>query len=99
MNLDLLALAVLCVVGVAGGVLLRRRLGAANETTPYCGACGTVADALESFTCPACGKDVRELGLLVGRRDPVRRFWRVVGYTIALVAVASGATLAAEQMF
>src|SRR4051812_24607510 len=80
-----------------------RRRGA----DPSCGRCGYLVKGLTTFTCPECGSDLREVGIVRrptgadGRPLPRSRaaiFFRTVGWQLALVAgvVAVGAALTIE---
>jgi hypothetical protein len=92
--LNLLAIFVFFAVVVAGAMLIWQRLprgamGAVGE--PLCLACGTRARELlaDSFLCPACGRDVRDLGLAAGKRRAFAEpFWRLIAFTIVLCIVA-----------
>jgi hypothetical protein len=44
---------------------------------PSCGACGYPVQGLPSFTCPECGKDLRQVGIITPRQDALVSLWRV----------------------
>lgn len=88
---------------VIGFGIIWRRLPRASEAAvgePFCIACGTPASqfSAESFSCPQCGRDARELGLAaikpLAKVDP---FWRLVGFSavLCLLALISAAALLA----
>jgi class 3 adenylate cyclase len=84
----------------------RRAARAANE--PSCGRCGYLVKGLTTFTCPECGSDLRDVGIVshappgvAAARRPRSRaaiFFRVVGWKLVLVAilVTVGAALAID---
>ena len=79
--LFLAAIAVGVVVGVAL-VLLRHRRPVRQE--PSCGKCGYVVTGLPSFTCPECGSDLREVGILIAEsRRPLSPLVKGIIWTIA----------------
>ncbi|MHC4444840.1 MAG: hypothetical protein ACYTA5_19760 [Planctomycetota bacterium] len=51
-------------VVAAAVVLLWRFWGAKADDTPACGRCGYIVKGLPSFTCPECGSDLREVGIV-----------------------------------
>ena len=80
----------------AGLVILSRLLprpGVALRLV--CVRCGAAAEALQSFTCPGCGHDVRGMGLARSRgRSPTEPFCSVVVFTrvlLFLLMVGTGA--------
>jgi hypothetical protein len=83
----LFALVVTAAALAAGLVILYRLLprpGVALRLV--CVRCGVAAEALQSFTCPGCGHDVREMGLARSRgRSPTAPFWTVVVFTLVLL--------------
>src|SRR5688500_2065823 len=94
MSADLMALIILLAVLAAGGVVLYRRLprpGHGVSGAQACVACGMPAGRLspDSFRCPGCGRDVRELGLApAAGRSIARPFWWAVGWTVAVLILA-----------
>ena len=75
-------------LGLAGAVSLIAYVRLARESgEPRCGQCGYLSKGAASFTCPECGSDLREVGIV--RRDRRRAF---VVATCAGLAVA-GATI------
>jgi hypothetical protein len=75
----------LLVIGIplllfAAGVMFgywRRR--SVRVTDPSCGKCRYIVHGLESFICPECGSDLREVGILApGTREPLSRGKRVL---------------------
>ena len=93
MVLNLVALGCMGGAIVAALILFRRHargmnLAGAGGSPNVCLRCGTPAEALTAFTCPGCGHDVREKGLGPRRqRSAVARFWFVVSFTCAYLAV------------
>ncbi len=70
--------------GVVVAILLfrRRRLG---EQEPVCGKCGYLVKGLTTFTCPECGSDLREVGIVTsGMRTPLSPLARAIIWTIVL---------------
>ena len=106
--LGILAILAFFAVVFAGVLRLGRALRAAADPRSaarqvVCVGCAAPASSLTSFTCPSCGRDVRELGL--ARRagpaaaggasaDPLGPLWRVVLLTV-LVAILGGITTGA----
>ena len=88
--LNLLALSVLASSGIAGLTMLRVRLREVRQdVSPICARCNAPADELTDFVCPACGHDVREMGLAApADRSPVPVYWRAVALTVALAIAA-----------
>jgi len=96
------ALPLLVVLLIAGGAIAwrRRRARRAPGDLPTCGHCGYAVTGLTTFTCPECGSDLREVGIVRGRNAParparpddprhageLRTFFRVVGWKLALFA-------------
>jgi len=103
MVLNIVALA--CVAGaiVAAPILFRRHVArgamAGGAAPVVCLSCHTPADALTSFTCPGCGRDVREAGLGPRGRPVVVHFWTLVVYTFAyLLAATVGGSLLSNAL-
>jgi hypothetical protein len=100
-TLNLLALLIFLAAAIAGAVLLKRRLpraaaAAAAASPPVCLDCGAPARLLptDSFICPTCRHDVRDLGLAAKNpRAFTGPFWNVVTFTAGLCALALIATL------
>src|SRR5688572_23757491 len=54
---------------------------------PSCGSCGYCVIGLETMTCPECGKDLREVGILTpGTAKPMSRGGRVFVWTLVSAA-------------
>ncbi|HEY7117668.1 MAG TPA: adenylate/guanylate cyclase domain-containing protein [Tepidisphaeraceae bacterium] len=97
-------LLLLLLAGVVWAVVrLRRRAhrGSGREL-PTCGHCGYAVVGLTTFTCPECGSDLREVGIVRSRNAPpppalasarprplgeFATFVRVVGWQLALFAI------------
>src|SRR5688572_27215796 len=69
----------------------RRQLRAAAG--PSCGRCGYLVQGLTTFTCPECGSDLRQVGIVGGAADrggrPTSRpmiFFKTVGWKLLVVA-------------
>ena len=92
--LDLTACLVFLSAIVAGVAVVWRKLPAAGEAAAgelVCLGCRTPARLLspDSFICPGCHRDVRQLGIALDRpRGLTRPFWRLVNFSAALCAVA-----------
>src|SRR5438045_6339254 len=95
MILNVIALLVLVAAVVIGLNILRDRLGRVRENVhPVCANCNTPAEALVSFTCPGCGQDVRERGLVVPQANsPLALFWRAVALSLMVTIAAAVAYL------
>lgn len=61
---------------------------------PCCGKCGYSVRGLDSFTCPECGSDLREVGILT---DDRRRFTRPIIHAALWTLVLPIAALAASS--
>lgn len=66
----------LALIAILIVLLLWRRFAvprASSPATPVCGRCGYSARGLPTFTCPECGSDLREVGILIPgvHRTPV----------------------------
>src|SRR5918994_5880780 len=86
----LIVLLALIAIGIA--VIVRALLAPVPGMTPCCARCGRDARELSDFTCPGCGYDVREAGLVAAPADSAAaRFWRAAAIT-ALVIGAWGFT-------
>ena len=86
----LLALVVVLVV-----LVLRRRRGPA-VALPSCGQCGYAVRGLPTFTCPECGADLREVGIVTPtERRPLSPWWRVAIWSVLLPIPAYLLTIAA----
>jgi hypothetical protein len=91
---DLTACVGLLAVIVAAVVILRRNLGVACEAAAgelVCLGCRTPARLLspDSFICPGCRRDVRELGIDLDRpKGMTRPFWHAVIFSAAVCSVA-----------
>jgi hypothetical protein len=77
-----------------GGVLVASRAWAkshgggraANAEHPTCGFCGYIVRGIEGFTCPECGRGLREVGIIPpGARRPMHNTVRLAVWTIAVV--------------
>ena len=78
----LLFLVVVVLVVLAVLMLKRRRSG---EQQPACGKCGYFVKGLTTFTCPECGSDLREVGIMTaGSRRPLSALAKGIIWTIAL---------------
>lgn len=63
--MSILFLLAILAAAFAVGLLFRRRgLASARVTEPSCGRCRYCVRGLETFTCPECGSDLREVGIL-----------------------------------
>jgi hypothetical protein len=70
-------------------VLARALLRAPAMTSVRCARCGTAGEALESFICPGCGSDVREVGLVATiRRSAFALFWTAMIFTLVMLLVS-----------
>jgi hypothetical protein len=98
----LLALLVFCACAVAGFILLRCRLPAAERDAtgrPVCLACHTPAARLspDSFLCPTCNHDVRICGLApIPAGTYQGPLWRVLTFSVILCVLALVATALAH---
>lgn len=64
-------------------ILPARASGASPE--PACGKCGYCVRGIEGLTCPECGSDLREVGILTGpHRRPVAPWAYAALWTLAL---------------
>jgi class 3 adenylate cyclase len=83
--------------GLPWTTVLRRRVtgrGGGGDL-PTCGHCGYAVMGLETFICPECGSDLREVGIVRSRHAPLPpgavgpwgMFVRVVGWKLAAFAV------------
>jgi len=76
------------VIGVAAVVvtfvvLLRRR--GRSGTQPSCGQCGYAVQGLPTFTCPECGSDLRQVGIVTpGQARPLGPVARGLIWTLVL---------------
>jgi class 3 adenylate cyclase len=52
-------------------VLRRRKRSTAAGDLATCGHCGYAVTGLTTFTCPECGRDLREVGIVRSRHAPV----------------------------
>lgn len=70
----LFALPLLVVLLIASAVVWGRRRAARRRPGDLatCGHCGYAATGLTTFTCPECGSDLREVGIVRGRKAPPR---------------------------
>lgn len=96
--LNVAALLVLIASIVGAGALLRRALRRAQALAPsQCARCGTPGEELVDFTCPGCGRDVREHGLVTpAERSPaivLGRFATASGMVAAAALLAFGGAL------
>ena len=97
-GVSLLALLVLVVLGIAlaFGVLWRSRR--ATVPVPVCGKCSYAVQGLPSFTCPECGSDLREVGIVTPTtRRPLPPLVLAIIWTLILpvpALVVSGVTVA-----
>jgi class 3 adenylate cyclase/predicted RNA-binding Zn-ribbon protein involved in translation (DUF1610 family) len=93
------AVPLLVVLLIASAVVWwRRRARAGRGDLATCGHCGYAVTGLTTFTCPECGSDLREVGIVRGRNAPPGlpgepraggefvTFFRVVGWKMALFA-------------
>jgi len=71
------------VVGLAW--LWSRVLGRQKVRVPSCGSCGYAVRALEVMTCPECGSDLREVGIITPRSTEVRPIAFVALWTLLFV--------------
>ena len=79
------------VIAIFAAVMTYRSKGSAGRqvTEPSCGSCGYCVRGLETFTCPECGSDLREVGILTpGQRKPLSRGMRLLLWTIAIAPPA-----------
>jgi class 3 adenylate cyclase/predicted RNA-binding Zn-ribbon protein involved in translation (DUF1610 family) len=72
-----------------------RRRRAARLADPTCGSCGYIVTGLTTFTCPECGSDLRQVGIIrgsVAKAKPARPLSKLLlplaGWTILLPIVA-----------
>jgi hypothetical protein len=71
-------------VAAAGFVVARgvRRPAATDPEHPTCGQCGYIVHGIEGFTCPECGGDLREVGIIPpGGRRPMGTAARLAIWT------------------
>jgi len=75
-----IALILLAGVGLLAATWRRRKGGRRQVPQPSCGNCGYPVRGLESFTCPECGSDLREVGIATPamRRGPGPVTWAVL---------------------
>lgn len=80
---------ILAAIVGAALMLLRRPGKRTNQDTPACGQCGYCVRGLPTFTCPECGSDLREVGIV---RPDMRRGlgagWRMILWTLVLSITA-----------
>jgi len=89
----LVALLPFFVVGVV--FALTRALGprsrVAHAEEPTCGKCGYIVRGIEGFTCPECGSDLREVGIIPpGGRRPMGTAMRLLVWTVATLPAGFG---------
>jgi hypothetical protein len=68
MNIGAWVLLLLLIIAAGTAVWLIVRLRGRRVTDPVCGRCGYAVRGLPTFTCPECGADLREVGILTPRR-------------------------------
>lgn len=74
----------LLAVSIVGGIwfIWRRRCA---STDPRCARCGYIVRGISTFTCPECGSDLREVGILPpGTPRPPGRLVRCAAWTLVL---------------
>jgi hypothetical protein len=93
-TLNLTACLVFLTVAISGAMIVWRKLRDAGEAAAgelVCVRCRTPARLLspDSFVCPGCHQDVRQLGIALDRPKRLTRpFWHVLIFSAALCAVA-----------
>jgi hypothetical protein len=65
--IELLLLAAAAAAGVVWAIRIKRTPAAAAGAEPHCGRCNYIVRGVPSFTCPECGSDLREVGILTSR--------------------------------
>ncbi len=74
---------ILGVLAAAGVLVWKRRQAPRRE--PSCGKCGYLVKGLPTFTCPECGSDLREVGIVTQEtRRPMSAGVKAITWTIAL---------------
>ncbi len=89
----LFSLLALVAVGVMRILTLRMRGTPAHGKPagePGCGRCGYPARGLPTFTCPECGSDLREVGIVRPSSDHRRKVLLVGLATLGAVVLAAG---------
>jgi hypothetical protein len=86
--LPYLCLLLLMVLAV-GGLLVWRRFRSGVWPDPRCGGCGYIVRGISSLTCPECGGDLREVGIIpAGTRRPIGRLTWVAIWSTILIPLA-----------
>jgi hypothetical protein len=73
------------VAAVIAALLVSRRRRSRAVTQPICGKCGYPVQGLPTFTCPECGSDLRQVGIVTSwQARPVGPLARGLLWTLAL---------------
>ena len=92
MNAFVITAVVLALLAAAGAWWLWRKL-TKKHGPPACGKCGYPVGALETFTCPECGSDLRRVGIRAGSSAIPPAAWMVVAWSLGLLLVALPASV------
>ncbi len=62
-------IASILVVGLVIGILLARAFRSGKQKSdPVCGKCGYIVRGISTLTCPECGSDLREVGIIAPKK-------------------------------
>lgn len=78
-------LLILVLAAVAGIVLLFLHASKRGKAEPACGKCGYAVRGLSSFTCPECGADLREVGIVTAKGGIPTAAWIILWGTLLLI--------------
>ncbi len=96
MPCSLLVLVLVVVIAINVFILASRKRGP-RVSQPSCGQCGYAVFGLPTFTCPECGADLREVGIVTpgqsGMSPRMRGLLLVLIWTLALPVAAFVATI------
>jgi len=96
MPCSLLVLVLVVVIAINVFILASRKRGP-RVSDPSCGRCGYAVRGLPTFTCPECGADLREVGIVTpghsGMSPRMRGVLLVLIWTLALPVAAFVATI------
>ena len=99
MNLSILFLLLLLLAGSLVFVALWRQHRARKSNEPICGECGYPVKGLPSFTCPECGFDLRDVGIVTPQMPvPLSPFAKTIILTLFLPIPAYVATHTVKEI-
>lgn len=82
----------LAIAGLTGVILLMLLIGAFRRSRgreASCGQCGYLVRGISGLTCPECGADLREAGIIGGRSHRLGRRLVVVAWTLCVLMLWS----------